>query len=65
MALEQLTQQLLEECFRGRHCSRCGRPATRLARKQFFCAWHFTLSRSNGVEDRRVHRYPRFAGPRR
>jgi hypothetical protein len=65
MALEDITQQLLHECFHGRRCTLCGRPATRLARKQFFCARHFTLARSHGIEDRRVHRHPRFGGPRR
>jgi hypothetical protein len=57
MELEGATLRRLAECFGGRTCRRCGRPAERLAGHRFYCARHFPHERSlQGAPPPRVYR---------
>jgi hypothetical protein len=46
MELESETLRRMAECFRGRTCCRCGRPAERLTAHRFYCGRHFPHERS-------------------
>jgi hypothetical protein len=57
MALESETLRRMAECFAGRTCCRCGRPAERLTGKRFFCGRHFPREEScQGELSPRVYR---------
>jgi hypothetical protein len=57
MGLERETKRRLREIFRGEVCCKCGRPATRLARKQFYCDHHFPYGKKNGGD--KSYRHPK------
>jgi hypothetical protein len=59
MSLERITELLLRECFGGQACIKCGHPAHRLARGQFYCARHFPYSAPGGELACRVYKHPR------
>jgi hypothetical protein len=50
MGLERETLRRMAECFGGRACCRCGRPAERLARHHFYCSSHFPRPRTGAGE---------------
>jgi hypothetical protein len=64
MSLERITELLLRDCFHGQACVKCGHPAHRMARGQFYCAHHFPYGPLPGTRNYRVYKHPRLAnGP--
>jgi hypothetical protein len=57
MGLHKNTRRRLQELFRGRTCCKCDRPATRLARDQYYCDRHFPYGKKD--DGTRSYRHPK------
>ena len=60
MPLEETTLTLIKETFDGQKCCKCKEPATRMARRKFYCAHHYPVPRQSSVELMKTHRHPSF-----
>ena len=56
MGLESETLRRMAECFGGRACRRCGRPAVRLAHGRFYCDRHLPTSRGEMGRPPKIYR---------
>jgi hypothetical protein len=56
MCLDSETLRRMAECFGGKACQHCGRPAERLAHGRFYCDRHFPHARGEVGRPPKVRR---------
>jgi hypothetical protein len=59
MSLDPETEQLKSAFFAGQKCCKCGGPAERFWKNQFYCGAHFLSGSARAQGSPRVYRHSR------
>jgi hypothetical protein len=59
MTLDPETEQLKKAIFAGQECCKCGKPAERFWKNEFFCGTHFSAAQGRADPSPRVYRQAR------
>ena len=56
MTLDRETEQLKKAFFAGQKCCKCGKPAERFWKNEFYCGSHFSAAQGMGHASPKVYK---------